>query len=776
MNQPNDDALTSGTKPKGFLAKMRLMRMVMESIYFEKEAVTLVSNEDKRPEVWKGLLGVIAIALVQTLLLALWVGRDTRQLEASEIAALSNAQYYSQTLAKGDIMGMLKSPPSADGLPAAPFYYWTLVPVVRHWPAKAVGAAVLLNSFYILLLCASVYLIVRRRGLTQAALLAAAIVSSLPFVLESAQRISPDLALIAFTAGTYATFIWTEEFRTPVWTYLWGLCSLAGLLTSWAFPVCVFPVLNMLPYGMLSHVTRSLIMRVFFACLGIYALWLLSNFSGLALWFTAHIMPALAAFDSSRLMQHLPEHVYAVLGNMRWYAYKSVDALQLPFALASAALGAWFFTARFAAFPFRTDIAYWFGAPLVLLSVFSVRETAFYLPSLTGCAVACAVMLPPPLRLAAWPALAVFSLAYQAGILLPAHIYIKGRPVTVWEGRQASRSGANFDSMLASLRGLPPAANGAEAVVAVVKSSSVKPYYLNWRASRLGVSGVTFIDESSSPAVYPELLLAPVDISTQALAARFGDIANPAGWFAAVYEKKSQYQFDNGESAVLYAQRKLPAQPYPSGRLALKTMRLGGLTVNEVELELGPWNAQKQVYDWAKVAFGVVYSGQAEIYGIRLQLKDIAFTVDDVGRTNAIKVLKLAALKVEDASISDRFAIEYLPRLVAELQQFRVAFGGAPPASGEPPQNNPDADIAAVEGKYRDVQFSGKAYIKKDAASGGIAVTFKTLRMGGFSLPDFMLAHVRYDIPAKASLERPFAFYVDEISYISSMLSIHSRM
>jgi hypothetical protein len=144
MTQPNTDELTS--KPKGLLAKIRLMRMVMESIYFEKEAITPVSQEDKRPPVAKGLLIALGMALAQILFLSLWLHRDARRLEPSEIAALETAQYYSDTLGKGDFMGMLKSPVGESGAPVAPFYYWTLIPAVRHWPATADSTAIMFTS------------------------------------------------------------------------------------------------------------------------------------------------------------------------------------------------------------------------------------------------------------------------------------------------------------------------------------------------------------------------------------------------------------------------------------------------------------------------------------------------------------------------------------------------------------------------------------------------------------------------------------------------------
>jgi 4-amino-4-deoxy-L-arabinose transferase-like glycosyltransferase len=779
----NGEEFNPDQKPRNLFDKMRLMYLVMESVFFEKEALNRAGEDPKKPVIWKGLLIACGFALAQGLFLLIWVARDSRPLGPGEISAITVSRYYRHAASSGNISGMLISPLDNEGIPVPPLYYWALMPV-SGMPSPE-HAAILLNIIYLALLASGVYMLVRRFRTDEPALLAALVAVSLPFVLHCEQRISPDLMLMAFVACSYAAYIWSDEFRNKGWTYAWGFFCILGSLSSWVFPICILPLAARILYGMLNIVTGKQVERVFIAWAVFYILIIVFNAASLLMWISKNTLPEFGGISSMTLIMAVEKLALNAFAGVKWYCLAVAGAMQLPFLLFGLLAGLWLMAARFAPFPPRKDILFWVVAPLLAFCVLQIQNANYILPSLAAFAVAIGVMTPSPARKAVGCAFLVFSLFYQSGLLGSAHINMAGQSFALWESQKPVRYGNTVSDMLFSINRTPHQDGNLE--IAVSSGVPVSPSYLNWKVSQLGFNGINFSAGAIAAPVYPELVLveqkdwdsiavAPVSspaVSTAPVvmagagvavstAAAFGkqpqSLPGIPWLHADSYSKAGEYALENGGTVALLALKRVASRPLPdNASYSLAGMDILGYNASEVRLELGPWNDKLQSYDWAKVDIGMLSYGKVDIYGVRLLLKGFAFSLPDPLRLESPALLKLSGVKILSASITKDAFLELLQHYYPQFSNLHIELS---PGS------------ALFGASYNNTPFAGRAELILNGKTGDLILLCKTLDIAGFTMPGIITRQLVYVIRSAPQAGRPFSLEVGPVAIRQTAIEI----
>ena len=206
---------------KKFLAT----RMTFESILFEKELLM-----PQREKLSTGLLGLAGVWLFHVALLAQWALRRGYFFTQSDADSFNSVLRFAEYFKSQGFWALLK--PEFSGLSLnPPLYYLSYVPVFNYLTTDLNLALILVNSFFLLILALAIFFAVRRSRPNRAGWLGAAFALALPFVLETARRPSPELALMAMAAALYACYINSDEFEHGKWTFAFAVAMGLGFFS-----------------------------------------------------------------------------------------------------------------------------------------------------------------------------------------------------------------------------------------------------------------------------------------------------------------------------------------------------------------------------------------------------------------------------------------------------------------------------------------------------------------------------------------------------------------
>lgn len=558
---------------KKFLAT----RMAMESILFERELL-----QPHKEKLSTGLLGLAGIWLFFTALLAQWAlrrGYFFAQADADSLKAVLNFAAYVKVqgfwaLVKPDFSVLSFNPP---------LYYLAYVPVLDFVTRDLNLAVVIVNSFFMLVLALAVYLAVTESRPQPAGWLGAAFALALPFVLETARRPDPAIALMALTAAVYACYIRSSEFAVPKWTLAFSVCLALGFYAHGAFWLYALPTVPFIGAGLANPNSRDDLFKGLFVGLVINLPWYLFAASAVA----AGLVPLWGKY-------HGFWHYFGL----------GASAAGLPmFAVGAAAL-AWLYFSVFMAYPHKKTIAAWFWLPYLLLTwgLRGSHATLLY-PALLSFAVAVAVMTPHQARKFLMAFVLVLGAVNQSGLLRPVtsgRYTLAGLPVSPASVYRAS-------DLVRQVVASAPAGGG---LAAVYGDSALNADSLRFACSKAAPL-LKFDDAPACPACATLLIRrTPRPGETPGAAeSAFGALA-ASGWFQSLFVKKDSLALPDGSGVEVYA--RLPAGPEPlsEGVHELTGLVLGPLSISDASLTLSGYDAASGAY-----AKGVLFAPVAELYG-----------------------------------------------------------------------------------------------------------------------------------------------------------------
>lgn len=387
MSDENVDNLPAWRKK--FLAN----RMTFESILFERELVV-----PKREKLSTGLLVLGAIWLFHAALLAQWALRRGYFFTQADAASFGGVLRYAAYLRSDGFWALLK-PEFSDLVLNPPLYYLAYVPVLNYLTTDLNLALIVVNSFFLLVLALAIFLAVSKSRPNSAGWFGAAFALAFPFVLETARRPSPELALLALTAALYACYIRSDDFEHSNWSFTFGIVLGLGFFSHRCFWLYALPLVPFIVSGAANPFGRDELLKGILPGVVLNTPW---------------YMFALAAVASG-LVPFMGEY------NGFWHYFKlGAASAGLPlFCLGALAL-AWMHYSVFMPYSKKKIVAAWCWAPYLLLT-WVVRGTSpeLFYPALLPFAVAVPVMTPHMVRKYLIVLVLALGAVNQSGLVRP---------------------------------------------------------------------------------------------------------------------------------------------------------------------------------------------------------------------------------------------------------------------------------------------------------------------------------------------------------------------
>lgn len=117
-----------------------------------------------------------------------------------------------------------------------PFYYLSTIPMYFIF-GKSADSAVLVNTFYIIMLVFSVYGIGKILWNRTVGLLSSFYIALTPMILSSFREYMIDMPMIAFVALSFYLLLKSNKFQNTLYSILLGISLACGMLTKWMFPI-----------------------------------------------------------------------------------------------------------------------------------------------------------------------------------------------------------------------------------------------------------------------------------------------------------------------------------------------------------------------------------------------------------------------------------------------------------------------------------------------------------------------------------------------------------
>lgn len=621
---------------KKFLAS----RMAFESILFEKELST-----QKKENPYVGFLVVLGIWLLQAALLAQWAFRRGYFFTQADSECFGAVLRYAAYLKSQGFWALLK--PDFSGLTLTPpLYYLAYVPVLDFVTKDLNAALVIVNSFFMLVLALSVYLAVRRSRPAGAGWLGAAMALSFPFVLETARRPAPEMALMALAAAMYACYIRSDEFEHPRWTFAFALALSLGFFAHRFFWIFALPLLPFIVAGLANPLSRDELFKGFLPGLVVNAPWYLFIAAALA----GGLLPLWGPY----------------LGFWHYFGLAAGGAGLPLFLLGGAAL-AWMYFSVFMPYEKKDIVAAWFWVPYLLLAflVRGSRPELLY-PALIPLAIAVPVMTPHKARRYLLAGVLALGALNQSGLLRPVTVgglQIAGLPLPPSRDYRAAEISELVATSMPSGGGLAAFYNGDANLSAATL-----------RFAQPAASGIKFEDAPACPSCAAVIVHKTL---------RFGQVAakdekafsslRRETWFQAMFEKRGDLQLADTSRAEVYVKVPGAMKFLEEGDHAVTNLSFGGLKIPDGTLTLKGFDPATGRYASASLFAPAADFMGGDIYGLTLDIGGLSAAGP---ATDPFVPASVTSVKVRSARISAYALENYLSGRVPFLSDVKVSLDG----------------------------------------------------------------------------------------------------
>lgn len=630
MSDENDQNLSPWRKK--FLAS----RMALESIMFERELV-----QTSKPTLGKGLLVLAGIWLFNVLLLAQWALRRGYFFTRADADSFNGVLRYASYLNSDGFWALVK--PELTGLTLnPPLYYLAYVPVFRFLTTDLNLALILVNSFFLLVLALAVFLALRASRTNAAGWFGAAFALAMPFVMETARRPAPEMALMALVAAMYACYIRSDEFLDPKWSFAFAVCVGLGFFSHRFFWLYALPLAPFIMAGLANPNARDELFKGFFPGFVVNLPWYV---------FAAAVVGA---------------GMVPLWGDYHgfWHYFKlGMAATGLPlFWLGFAAL-VWMYYSVFMPYGSKKVVAALFWAPYLILAwgLRGSRPELLY-PGLLAFPIAAAVMTPHGARKVLLPAVLLLALLNQGGFLrpFPAGKYpVAGLPLPASSDYRAKQ-------LLSLVETSAPAEGG---LAAVYGDSNLNADSLRFAAARKN-NALKFADNPACPACAFILIhKTPRFGETPSATEQAFAALKRRDWFSATFDKRETLELPDTSKVEVYARVPSTMKFLEEGSHELRNLALGPLRMEEATLRLAGFDPATGVYARANLFSPAAELLGGDIYGLDLDLAGLALASP---YTDPPVPAGIRSVTVRSARITD-YAIErYLASLFPFLKDLDV--------------------------------------------------------------------------------------------------------
>lgn len=602
--------------------KLLATRMAIESILFERE---LMQVKKEKPA--KGLLVLLAVWLFHALLLAQWALRRGYFFGSADAESFGGVLRYASYLKAEGFWALIK-PEFADLTLNPPLYYLAYVPVLNYLTTDLNLALILVNSFFLLVLALSVFLAVRESRPNSAGWFGAAFVLALPFVMETARRPAPEMALLALTAAMYASFIRSDEFLNPKWTLSFVICLGLGFFSHRAFWIYALPLAPYVLSGLANPNARDEFFKGLLPGVVLNLPWYLFAIAAAA----AGIVPLWGDYHGF------------------WHYFKlGLGSAGLPlFVLGGAAL-AWMYFSVFMAYSQKKIVAAWFWVPYLVLAWGARGSNAeLFYPAMLPFAIAAAIMTPHQARKYAMILVLALGAVNQSGYVRP---YPAGSAYPVFGLPLPAAGDYRAKEIMAQVDANTPAEGG---LAAVYGDDNLNAASLRYAASR-GPAPVKFADSPACPGCAFLLVhKTPRFGQPDSAANRAFAALKKTDWFHAVFEKREALRLADGSDAEIYVKVPSVIKFFDEGEHAVRNLALGPLKMEDATLTLSGFNPATGAYARAHLFAPAAELLGGDIYGLELDLTGLVAAGPGL---NPFQPAGVASVSLRSARISE-YAIE----------------------------------------------------------------------------------------------------------------------
>jgi hypothetical protein len=698
---------------KKFLAT----RMTFESILFEKELLM-----PQREKLSTGLLGLAGVWLFHVVLLAQWALRRGYFFTQTDADSFNSVLRYAAYFKSEGFWALLK--PEFSGLSLnPPLYYLSYVPVFDYITKDLNLALILVNSFFLLVLALAVFLAVRRSRPNRAGWLGAAFALAMPFVLETARRPSPELALMSLAAALYACYINSDEFEHGKWTFAFAVCMGLGFFSHRFFWLYAVPLVPFIMAGFASPYTRDELFKGFFPSVVLNLPWYLFVAAAVA----AGFIPLWGTYN----------------GFWHYFRLGAASAGLPLFTLGAAAL-AWMYFSVFMPYEKKKIVAAWCWAPYLMLTwlVRGSHPQLLY-PALLPFAVALPVMTPHAAR----KYLLVFVLALgavnQSGLLRP--VMVGGYQLA---GLQAPPSGEyRASELLGLVRANTPAAGGLVGIYG--GDDNFNSGSLRFATSRDGAA-VKFSDDPACPACAFLLVYRSPRFGEPPSASSLAFLKLKAEpWFPGLFEKKTELDFRDTSRAEIYVKLQGRMRFLEEGPHTVRNLVLGPLRIDEATLTLKDFDPATGDYGTAELFAPYATALGGDIYGLTVDLYGLSAAGPGL---SPFVPAGLTGVRVRSAKISSYAVESLLAARFPFISDLKVTLDETLDLSGT--------------ARGRSVEASFALSIARDSVLVAKPVSFS---LGRFSLPDYLLNLFTFRLDFS---DNPYGLKISKLKIKGQMLEL----
>ena len=620
---------------KKFLAT----RMTFESLLFEKELV-----QPQREKLSTGLLVLGAIWLFHALLLAQWAFRRGYFFNQADAESFGGVLRYAAYLKSQGFWALLK-PEFSDLTLNPPLYYLAYVPVLNYLTTDLNLALIVVNSFFMLVLALAIFLAIRRSRPNRAGWLGAAFALAFPFVLETARRPAPEMALMALAAAVYACYIRSDEWEHPKWSFAFAICLGLGFFSHRFFWLYALPLLPFIVEGFANPNSRDELFKGMFPGVILNLPWYLFAVAAVA----AGLVPLWGDYNGF------------------WhYLRLGAAASGLPLFLLGAVGLTWMYYSVFMPYEKKKVVAAWFWAPYLLLTwVVRGSHPQLLYPALLPLAIAVPVMTPHQAR----KYLLVFVLALgavnQSGQVRP----FGGKyPLA---GLPPPPSG-DFRSaeLIALLENNAPAAGG---LAGIYGDENLNAGALRFAATKSALP-LKFSDNPACPACAFVLIHKTPRFGEKPSAAERSFAAlKEKSWFPEVFAKKADLELSDTSRAEVYIKNPSAAKFLSEGTHEVRNLSLGPLSIEDASLTLSGFDQATGVYAKAGLFVPAALIMGGDVYGLTLDIRGLSAAGASL---KPFVPAGVTSVKVTSAKISEYAVERYLADRYPFLTELKISLDG----------------------------------------------------------------------------------------------------
>ena len=617
--------------------KFYASRAVFESIMFEKEL-----SAPKKDNQWKGLMGLSAIILIGIVFLAVWLLRQDCVFSLKDAINVNIITAFMENLSAGNWMSIFN--PEVVGIKnlQPPLYFLSYYPFLQLFPDNLNLAILGVNSFYLAILVFSVYSLASFKRNYQSGWLAAAVISALPFVLESLRSPSPEIAVMAFVALAYAGFINSEEFeKDGKWGFVYGIAVACGLFTDKFFIIYIFPTLLTFISAILSPIARGRVFKGFMLAALLNIPWYIRN---------VFYVFAMDSFSGAQTV-YLKSFAFK---NLFWYLGSAASGAHLLLFFAGAFALIWMYKAVFMPYEGKMAVFMWFLIPYIVFTFLFNNNSANMYPAFIPMAIAIGVMTPNKIRNYFIGALAFLFVMNQSGLISAKSVSLFGGNIPII-GLSAPLNSTSKVGDIIELINERSQDKTLARVSVIGKDDSFNIPSFSLYTEKKEIKNLKFFPYDGSFIGLSDFIVIKSGSSSD-----LNFLNANKKWFPRIFAEIKSYQFEDMSTVRVYQKKYHNNKYFAEKRYKVKKLKLAGFVFENISLRLSGFDESKGVYK--KVSFFSPYAslGELDIYGLSGTIKDFSFIPLREGSLSDIMPFKIGKLTISSAKMSNYSISRYI--------------------------------------------------------------------------------------------------------------------